>query len=282
MASLGREYLGDYEILRTIGSGAFGKVKLALHSATGKKVALKCVSRSLISSVDLGPRVRREVRFLRRLRHPHIIKLYEVFVTTKEVIIVLEYAGGEMFDYISENGKLHEREARRLFQQLISAIDHCHRRYIVHRDLKPENILLDEDNNVKLADFGLANALSDGEFMRTACGSPNYAAPEVISGRHYAGPEVDIWSCGVILYVMLTGRLPFDDDFVPGLFRKITEGKYVVPKYVSPEAKALLERMLVVDPLRRATVGEVRASAWASQDLPVYLPDLEAQVILQA
>lgn len=136
--------------------------------------------------------------------------------------MVIEYAGGELFDYIVKNGKMREEEARRFFQQIICAVEYCHRHKIVHRDLKPENLLLDEFMNVKIADFGLSNIMTDGNFLKTSCGSPNYAAPEVISGKLYAGPEVDVWSSGVILYVLLCGKLPFDDDYIPTLFKKIS------------------------------------------------------------
>ncbi|KAG0734589.1 hypothetical protein G6F62_012055 [Rhizopus arrhizus] len=171
--------------------------------------------------MDMGGRVKREIQYLKLLRHPHIIKLYEVITTPTDIIMVIEYAGKELFNYIVEKGKLSEDDARRFFQQIICAVEYCHRHKIAHRDLKPENLLLDANNNVKIADFGLSNIMTDGDFLKTSCGSPNYAAPEVISGRLYAGPEVDVWSCGVILYVMLCGRLPFDDEYIPTLFKKI-------------------------------------------------------------
>ena len=144
-----------------------------------------------------------------------------MITTPNDIIMVIEYAGGELFEYIVTNGKMTEDSARRFFQQIICAVEYCHRHKIVHRDLKPENLLLDDFLNVKIADFGLSNIMTDGNFLKTSCGSPNYAAPEVISGKLYAGPEVDVWSCGVILYVLLCGRLPFDDDYIPTLFKKI-------------------------------------------------------------
>jgi carbon catabolite-derepressing protein kinase len=147
---------------------------------------------------------------------------YEVISTPTDIIIVLEYAGGELFNYIVANGRMPEHQARRFFQQLISGIEYSHRLKIVHRDLKPENVLLDDDLNVKIADFGLSNEIKDGDFLKTSCGSPNYAAPEVIRGGLYTGPEIDVWSAGVILYVMLCGRLPFEDEDVHTLFTKIS------------------------------------------------------------
>lgn len=266
--------IGHYNLLQTIGVGSFGKVKLAVHSLTGHKVAMKILNRRKIATLDMDRRVRREIQYLKLLRHPHIIKLYEVITTPTDVIMVLEYLGAEMFNYIVEGGKMPESSARRFFQQIISAVEYCHRHRIVHRDLKPENLLLDSYNNVKITDFGLSNIMIDGDFLKTSCGSPNYAAPEVITGKYYAGPEVDVWSCGVILYVMLTGRLPFDDEHIPNLFKKINSGAYVVPPYLSVEAKDLLARMIVVDPLRRATMADIRAHPWFSKDLPAYLQPL--------
>ncbi len=185
--------------------------------------------------------------------------------------MVLEYAGGELFDYIVQHGKMQEDKARRFFQQIICAVEYCHRHKIVHRDLKPENLLLDNDLNVKIADFGLSNIMTDGNFLKTSCGSPNYAAPEVINGKLYAGPEVDVWSCGVILYVLLVGRLPFDDEHIPSLFAKIGKGHYVVPSYMSPGAASLIKKMLAVNPVHRATIEEIRQDPWFMKDLPAYL-----------
>jgi 5'-AMP-activated protein kinase catalytic alpha subunit len=186
--------------------------------------------------------------------------------------MVMEYvAGGELFDHIVKNGKLNETQGRKFFQQIISGVAYCHRHMIVHRDLKPENLLLDENMNVKIADFGLSNMMKDGEFLRTSCGSPNYAAPEVVSGELYAGPEVDIWSCGIILYALLTGTLPFDDESVQVLFKKIRSGVYVTPDYLSRPVAQLIEHLLTVDPLKRATIKEIREHEWFRVNLPDYL-----------
>ncbi|RXM98893.1 5'-AMP-activated protein kinase catalytic subunit alpha-2 [Acipenser ruthenus] len=197
---------------------------------------------------------------------------YQVISTPTDFFMVMEYvSGGELFDYICKHGRVEDTEARRLFQQIISAVDYCHRHMVVHRDLKPENVLLDANKNTKVADFGLSNMMSDGEFLRTSCGSPNYAAPEVISGRLYAGPEVDIWSCGVILYALLCGTLPFDDDHVPTLFKKIRGGVFYIPEYLNRSVASLLMLMLQVDPLKRATIKDIREDEWFKQDLPSYL-----------
>ncbi|KAK3986334.1 kinase-like domain-containing protein [Cladorrhinum sp. PSN332] len=263
--------IGAYNIIKTLGEGSFGKVKLAVHRSTGQQVALKIISRKNLISRDMQGRVEREIEYLQLLRHPHIIKLYTVIKTPAEIIMVLEYAGGELFDYIVAHGKMKEDKARRFFQQMLCAVEYCHRHKIAHRDLKPENLLLDEHLNVKIADFGLSNIMSDGNFLKTSCGSPNYAAPEVIGGKLYAGPEVDVWSCGVILYVLLVGRLPFDDEHIPSLFAKIGRGSYMVPTWMDPGAAALIKKMLQVNPVQRATIEEIRQDPWFIKDLPAYL-----------
>ncbi|CEL61979.1 carbon catabolite-derepressing protein kinase [Rhizoctonia solani AG-1 IB] len=271
IASLPPGNLGEYSIIKDIGEGTFGKVKLAVHTLTQAKVALKFISKERINALNMRTRVGREVSYLRLLRHPHVIKLYEIIVTLTDIVMVIEYAEGELFNYIVENGRMPESAARRFFQQMMCAIDYSHRLKVVHRDLKPENVLLDGQNNVKIADFGLSNVMTDGDFLKTSCGSPNYAAPEVIGGKLYAGPEIDVWSCGVILYVMLCGRLPFEDEHVPALFRKITEGIYHLPNYLSREAQELIRGMLAVDPVKRLTVPEILAVPWVAVNMPHYL-----------
>ncbi|XP_026854318.1 5'-AMP-activated protein kinase catalytic subunit alpha-1 [Electrophorus electricus] len=268
----GRVKIGHYILGDTLGVGTFGKVKVGQHELTKHQVAVKILNRQKIRSLDVVGKIRREIQNLKLFRHPHIIKLYQVICTPTDIFMVMEYvSGGELFDYICKNGKLDEKESRRLFQQIISAVDYCHRHMVVHRDLKPENVLLDAHMNAKIADFGLSNMMSDGEFLRTSCGSPNYAAPEVISGRLYAGPEVDIWSSGVILYALLCGTLPFDDDHVPTLFKKICDGIFFTPQYLNPAVISLLKHMLQVDPMKRATIKEIRQDEWFKEDLPKYL-----------
>ncbi|AMD22527.1 HHL243Wp [Eremothecium sinecaudum] len=271
----GGQGIGKYQVIKTLGEGSFGKVKLAYHVGTGQKVALKIINKKVLAKSDMQGRIEREISYLRLLRHPHIIKLYDVMKSNDEIIMVIEYAGNELFDYIVQRDKMSENEARRFFQQIISAVEYCHRHKIVHRDLKPENLLLDEHLNVKIADFGLSNIMTDGNFLKTSCGSPNYAAPEVISGKLYAGPEVDVWSSGVILYVMLCRRLPFDDESIPVLFKNISNGVYTIPKYLSAGASSLIKRMLIVNPLNRITIHGIMEDEWFKVELPDYLTPVD-------
>lgn len=264
--------IGRYILGETLGHGSFGKVKVAEHELTGHEVAVKILNRQKIKSLDVQEKIRREIQLLKLFRHPHIIKLYEVISTPTDIFMVMEYvSGGELFDYIVKKGKSSEPEARKVFQQIISGVHYCHRHKVVHRDLKPENLLLDSANRVKIADFGLSNLMKDGEFLRTSCGSPNYAAPEVVSGKLYAGPEVDVWSCGVILYALLCGTLPFDDRNVTMLFRKIKAGNYYVPPHLSSDVVDLLKEMLQVNPVRRITIQGIRDHPWFTVGLPDYL-----------
>eukprot|EP00898_Chlorokybus_atmophyticus_P004631 jgi/Chlat1/5169/Chrsp33S00393 len=275
--------LANYRLGKTLGIGSFGKVKVAEHIPTGHKVAIKILNRKKIRAMDMDEKVLREIKILRLFMHPHIIRLYEVIDTPTDIFVVMEYVqSGELFDYIVEKGRLAEDEARRFFQQIVSGVEYCHRNMVVHRDLKPENLLLDNKLNVKIADFGLSNVMRDGHFLKTSCGSPNYAAPEVISGRLYSGPEVDVWSCGVILYALLCGSLPFDDENIPNLFKKIKGGIYALPTYLSAGARDLIPGMLRVEPLKRMTIPEIRGHPWFSHQLPRYLsvppPDTLAQI----
>lgn len=264
--------IGHYILGETLGFGTFGKVKTAKHHLTGHKVAVKILNRTKIKNLDVVGKIRREIQNLKLFRHPHIIKLYQVISTPNDIFMIMEYvSGGELFDYIVKKGRLGEDEARRFFQQIVSGVDYCHRHMVVHRDLKPENLLLDDNLNVKIADFGLSNMMMDGEFLRTSCGSPNYASPEIISGRLYAGPEIDIWSCGVILYALLCGTLPFDDEHVPTLFKKIRSGVFPIPDYLNGSVVSLLNHMLQVDPIKRATVKDIIQHDWFRKDLPAYL-----------
>ncbi|KAD6119622.1 hypothetical protein R6Q59_025668 [Mikania micrantha] len=265
--------LSNYRLGKTLGFGAFGKVKVAQHILTGIKVAIKILVRQSINDSD-GERLKREIKIMRVLSHPHIVKLYEVIETRSTIYVIMEYMNsGELFDYITENHRLGENEARHFFQQIISGVESCHLHKVVHRDLKPENLLLDSKGNVKVADFGLANVMRDGHFLKTSCGSPNYASPEVISGHLYAGPEVDVWSCGVILYALLSGGLPFDDEIMTVLLAKIKSGIFTFPNYFSFGARDLITRMLIVDPVNRITIPEIYKHSWFQVNLPRYIAD---------
>lgn len=245
---------------------------MATHAVTGHKVAVKILNKAKIKQLGMEEKVQREINILHLCTHPHIIRLYEVIDTPTDIFLVNEYvSGGELFDYIVSKGRLSADEARSFFHQIVSGVEYCHFQKIVHRDLKPENLLLDANSNIKIADFGLSNLMRDGDFLRTSCGSPNYAAPEVISGHLYAGPEVDVWSCGVILYALLCGSLPFDDESIPNLFKKIKSGMYSLPTHLSQLAKNLIPRMLEVDPMKRITIPEIRVHPWFQHKLPPYL-----------
>jgi len=221
---------------------------------------------------DMEEKVLRETKILKLLSHVHLVRLYDIIDTRTHIFLVMEYvSGGDLFDYIVHHGKVPEDLAREIFQQIIAAVEYCHHNSVIHRDLKPENILLYKEMNVKLADFGLANFLSDGMFLKTSCGSPNYAAPEVVSGKLYAGPEVDVWSCGVILYALLCGSLPFDDENIPNLFKKIKGGIYTLPSHLSDLARDLIPKMLIVDAVKRITIAEIRQHPWFQIKLPTYL-----------
>ncbi|CAJ2669102.1 unnamed protein product [Trifolium pratense] len=265
--------LQHYKLGKTLGIGTFATVKIAEHVLTRHKVAIKILNRCKIKNKDMEEIVKREIKILRLCMHPHIVRLYEVIETETDIYIVMEYMkSGELYYYISEKGRLKEDEARNFFQQIISGVEYCHRNMVVHRDLKLENLLLDSKCNVvKIADFGLSSIMRDGHFLKTSCGSPAYAAPEVMSGRLYAGPEVDVWSCGVILYALLCRTLPFIDVNISDLVEKMKGGRYTLPSHLSPGARDLIQRMLLADPMKRITIPEIRQHPWFKLRLPRYL-----------
>lgn len=274
--------IGPYRLGKTLGIGSFCKVKLGIHEITGIKVAIKILNRKKLKKQDMGDKFRTEIHILRLFSHINIIRLYEVIDEVENIFCVMEYVeNGELFDYIVSRGKLDEKTARSIFQQIISALEYCHYHNVIHRDLKPENILLNENNQIKLVDFGLSAKLIDGQFLKTSCGSPNYAAPEVISGNLYCGSEIDIWSCGVILYALLCGSLPFDDENIRNLFKKIKNGIYSIPPYVSPGARDIISKMLVVDPLKRITIQQIMNHSWYRINLPRHLALTAEQQIEQ-
>lgn len=250
---------------RTIGHGTFGKVKLAVHRPTGECVAIKILNKAKIVDGADVERVAREIHILKLMRHPNIIQLYEIIETPRYLFLVMEYVeGGELFSHIVRKKRVEEAEACRLFHQLINGVEYIGKLGIVHRDLKPENLMLDYRNSLKVVDFGLSNTYRDGETLKTPCGSPCYAAPEMIKGERYEGLKADIWSSGVILFAMVCGRLPFEDENTSHLFKKIIAGKYTPSSGLSSDCKNILSRILEVNPQKRYSVEEIRAHPWMS------------------
>lgn len=268
-----QEVLGDYLLGRTLGTGTFGKVRIATHIPTNRTVAIKVLSKSKITQMNMWNKVEREIMIMKMTRHPHIVTLYEVIYREDDIYLVMEYAeGGELFSYIVKHKRLDSDTARMFFQQIISALSYLHIKVsVTHRDLKPENILLTKNNLIKLSDFGLSNIMSEGEFLKTSCGSPNYASPEVVAGTMYIGPATDVWSAGCVLYTLLVGRLPFDDHYMPALFKKIKAGEYVIPDYVDSGAASMLRGMMTVDVEKRFTIDIIRVHPWFTTNLPQHL-----------
>ncbi|XP_053334311.1 serine/threonine-protein kinase MARK2 isoform X11 [Clarias gariepinus] len=249
-------HIGKYRLLKTIGKGNFAKVKLARHVLTGKEVAVKIIDKTQLNSSSLQ-KLFREVRIMKLLNHPNIVKLFEEIETEKTLYLVMEYAsGGEVFDYLVAHGRMKEKEARAKFRQIVSAVQYCHQKFIVHRDLKAENLLLDADMNIKIADFGFSNEFTLGNKLDTFCGSPPYAAPELFQGKKYDGPEVDVWSLGVILYTLVSGSLPFDGQNLKELRERVLRGKYRIPFYMSTDCENLLKKFLILNPTKRGSLEQ--------------------------
>ncbi|KAM6238210.1 serine/threonine-protein kinase SIK2 [Porphyrio hochstetteri] len=271
---LGPVRVGFYDIEGTLGKGNFAVVKLARHRITRSEVAIKIIDKSQLDAVNLE-KIYREVQIMKMLDHPHIIKLYQVMETKSMLYLVTEFAkNGEIFDYLASHGRLSESEARRKFWQILSAVEYCHGRKIVHRDLKAENLLLDNNMNIKIADFGFGNFYKNGEPLTTWCGSPPYAAPEVFEGQQYEGPQLDIWSMGVVLYVLVCGALPFDGPTLPILRQRVLEGRFRIPYFMSEECEHLIRRMLVLDPSKRLTVAQIKEHKWMLIEVPAQKPVL--------
>ncbi|GMP60134.1 hypothetical protein CsSME_00023132 [Camellia sinensis var. sinensis] len=242
--------VGKYEVGRTIGEGTFAKVKFAQNMETGESVAVKVMVKSSILKHKMVDQIKREISIMKIVRHPNIVRLHEVLASQTKIYIVLEFVtGGELFDRIVHKGRLSENESRCYFQQLIDAVAHCHSKGVYHRDLKPENLLLDSNGNLKVSDFGLSALPQQGvELLHTTCGTPNYVAPEVLCHRGYDGAAADVWSCGVILYVLMAGYLPFDDIDLPTLYQKINVAEFSCPIWFSPGAKSLIHKILDPNP----------------------------------
>lgn len=256
--------VGNYALSKTLGEGTFGKVMLGVHLPTGEKVAVKVLEKDRI--VDKGDikRVMREIQILKSVRHPKVVQLLEVIEKPRHIYLVTEFlSGGELFEFIVAHGRLHEAQACRIFRQVILGVDACHAMGVAHRDLKPENILIDGACNIKVIDFGLSNTFEHHDsVLRTACGSPCYAAPEMVAGKRYKGVQADIWSLGVCLFAMLCGYLPFEDADTPTLYKKIMDGDYAIPDFVSPDAAVLMRGLLTTDPSKRFDVSAIYANHW--------------------
>ncbi|GAA5968961.1 hypothetical protein JCM11641_000793 [Rhodosporidiobolus odoratus] len=269
--------VGPWRMGRTVGEGASGRVKLAKHNATGQYAAVKIVPKPRRTTQEreaakadkmlLG--IEREIVIMKLIEHPNVLRLMDVWETGSELYLIMEYVeGGELFDYLVSKGRLHADEARHYFQQIISGVDYCHRFNICHRDLKPENLLLDSEKNIKIADFGMAALERGGKLLETSCGSPHYASPEIVSGRTYHGSSSDIWSCGIILFALLNGNLPFDHSDIPTLLNMVKKGRFRMPPELPAEAQDLIARMLIVKPEDRITMEDILRHPWVIRKPP--------------
>lgn len=262
--------IGKYHVGRTIGEGTFAKVKLAVDSTNASYVAIKVIDKHMVLESNLKYQVQREIRTMKLLNHPNIVRIHEVIGTKTKIYIVMEYvSGGQLSDKLSYAKKLNESEARKMFQQLVDAVDYCHNRGVYHRDLKPENLLLDSKGNLKVSDFGLSALHKHGDILTTACGSPCYVAPELLANKGYDGAPADVWSCGVILFELLSGYLPFDDRNLMMLYRKISRAEYACPQWFTESQKKLISRILDPNPRKRITIPEIIEDAWFQTD---YVP----------
>lgn len=262
--------VGRYELGHTLGEGTFAKVKYARNVDTGDAVAIKVIDKERLLSRRMVLQIQREISTMKLIKHPNVVKLREVLASKKKVYIVLDFVdGGELFDRIVSAGKLKEDQARRYFQQLVHAVDYCHSRGVYHRDLKPENLLLDSNGDLKVSDFGLS-ALSQERWedglLHTTCGTPNYVAPEVINEKGYHGAPADVWSCGIVLYVLLAGYLPFDELNVLTLYRKIDQAEFSLPSWFSPAVSDLITKILDPNPHTRMTISEILENEWFRVD----------------
>ncbi|KAK3002232.1 hypothetical protein RJ639_020299 [Escallonia herrerae] len=307
--------VGKYEVGRTIGEGTFAKVKFAQNTETGESVAMKVLDRTTIIKHKMVDQIKREISIMKLVRHPNVVRLHEawtqsldykllfakVLASRTKIYIILEFiTGGELFDKIVHHGRLSEADSRRYFQQLIDGVGYCHSKGVYHRDLKPENLLLDSQENLKISDFGLSALPGEGiSLLRTTCGTPNYVAPEVLSHKGYDGALADVWSCGVILYVLMAGVLPFDEMdlttlyskawllsmcilFVLGtncelsVMQKIERAEFSCPSWFPVGAKSLIQRILDPNPESRIRIEDIRNDEWFKRGyVPVRLLEYE-------
>lgn len=261
--------LGRFELGKLLGHGTFAKVHHARNTKTGEGVAIKIINKEKILKGGLVSHIKREISILRRVRHPNIVQLFEVMATKTKIYFVMEFVrGGELFNKVAK-GRLKEQAARTYFQQLISAVQFCHARGVFHRDIKPENLLLDENGNLKVSDFGLS-AVSDqirqDGLFHTFCGTPAYVAPEVLGRKGYDGAKVDIWSCGVVLFVLMAGYLPFHDRNVMAMYKKIYKGDFRCPRWFSSDLTQLLSRLLDTNPHTRISIPQIMDNPWFKKD----------------
>ncbi|CAM8979803.1 unnamed protein product [Rhodiola kirilowii] len=278
---------GKYELGRLLGTGTFAKVYHARNLQNGKSVAMKVVGKEKVIKVGMTEQVKREISVMKMVKHPNIVELHEVMASKSKIYFAMELVrGGELFSKIAK-GRLREDVARVYFQQLISAVDFCHSRGVYHRDLKPENLLLDDDGNLKVTDFGLSaftEHLKQDGLLHTTCGTPAYVAPEVIGKKGYDGAKADLWSCGVILYVLLAGFLPFQDDNLVSMYRKIYRGDFKCPPWFSSEARRLVTKLLDPNPNTRITSSKIIESSWFRKSIPksVYGEQLDNNISSKA
>lgn len=256
--------VGPFVLGKTLGEGTTGKVKVAFHKETGFKVAVKIIRKDLLMSKPaVRVKVQREVVVMKLLNHHNVMKLYDVYETSKNLFLIMELVeGGELFDYIVKRRTISRSETRRIFREIIAGVDYMHEHGVAHRDLKPENIMLDHQKHVKIVDMGMSAVMRDGELLATSCGSPHYASPQVVSGEKYDGREADIWSCGVILFALMTSNLPFDDDNIRVLLQKVRRGVFKMPSFLADDVRDLISRMIVVDPHKRITMAGIKAHPW--------------------
>lgn len=259
-----------YEMGKLLGQGTFAKVYHARDIKTGASVAIKIIDKEKIVKVGMMEQIKTEISVMKLVRHPNIVQLYEVMATKAKIYFVMEYVrGGELFNKVTK-GKMKEDAARKYFQQLISAVDFCHSRGVYHRDLKPENLLLDENGNLKISDFGLS-ALAESKhhdgLLHTTCGTPAYVAPEVICRRGYDGSKADTWSCGVILFVLLAGCLPFHDANLMEMYRKIGKAEFKYPNWIPPDARRLISKILDPNPNTRISTSKIMENSWFRRGL---------------
>lgn len=256
---------GKYEMGRLLGKGTFAKVYYGKQLESGESVAIKVINKDQVKKEGMMEQIQREIAVMRLVRHPNIVELKEVMATKTKIFFVMEYVrGGELFAKVAR-GKLQEDLARTYFQQLISAVDFCHSRGVSHRDLKPENLLLDENGDLKVSDFGLSalpEQLRNDGLLHTQCGTPAYVAPEVLRKKGYDGAKADLWSCGVILYVLLSGFLPFQDENLMNMYRKVFKAEFEFPPWISSEARRLISKLLMADPDRRITIPGIMRVPW--------------------